>query len=139
MAARLGFGVARSYPPNEQALLAILAGIVDSKGANTALARIDGLMGLSGDPLANVDPRMRAFVKHCAFAPIVGVEESPLRGKVLAAMVTAAASICVAIVAAGAAPVLVAAGVGVGTVLVVAALGPPALAVGQRLTDVVLG
>ena len=138
MAARLGLDVVESYEPTDEAVLAILAGIVDATDAETGLARIRELMrGLPGHPLAGVEPRTREFVEHCAFAPIIAVEESLLSPKVLTAMVTAAGSICVGIVAVGAAPVLVAAGIGVGTVLVVAALGPPAIAIGQRLADAI--
>ena len=79
MAARLGLDVVESYEPTDEAVLAILAGIVDATDAETGLARIRELMrGLPGHPLAGVEPRTREFVEHCAFAPIIAVEESLL-------------------------------------------------------------
>lgn len=119
----------------EPVILATLASMIGTEDAQDVLSRMDRLVTADPDnPLSGVDPSVRAFVEHCAFEPIVGVEESPLKPKVLAGMFAGATAVCVAALAAGAG-VVVAAVVGVGVVVTVAVVGPPAVAVGERLAE----
>jgi hypothetical protein len=133
----LGLEIVRRYESNEPVLLATLATMLLDKDADAGIDRIDELLEQPGHPLEGIDPGLRAFVEHCAFAPIIASEESPVSPKVLAAMVTGAASICVAVIMVAGAPLLVAAAVGVGTVTVVAVVGPAAIALGERLHDAI--
>jgi hypothetical protein len=129
----LGLKVLREYEPTDRALLAVLTGLLAEDGANESIDRIDRLV-YGGSELRelNLNPAIGSFVEHCAYAPILAVEESLLKPKVLAAMLGGAAAICVAAIGGGAG-LVVAAVVGVGVVLTVAVVGPPAVALGERL------
>jgi hypothetical protein len=128
----------RELPSTESALLAALAGMLEGGNEEEALERMDRLFtDFPRDPLADVGSWNRRFLEHCAFAPILAVEESPIRPKVLAAMIAGAAAITVAAIPA-AGLVLAIAG-GVGTVVLVAVAGPAAVALGERLAKSIAG
>jgi len=134
----LGLGVLREYDPTESVLLETLTTMLLGKDdPDGGVKRLDDLRRRPGRPRQMIDSDLRQFVEHCAFAPIIASEESPVSPKVLTAMVTGAASICVATITVAAAPVLVAAAVGVGTVTIVAVVGPAAIALGERLHDAI--
>jgi hypothetical protein len=136
---RLGdLQVVRDLPSTEPALLAALAGILEGADEEEALERMDRLLiNHPENPLADIDSWNRRFLEHCAFSPILAVEESPIRPKVLAAMVAGAAAVTVAAIpTAGLVLAIVA---GVGTVTLVAAVGPPAVALGERLATSIAG
>jgi hypothetical protein len=128
----------RELPVSEPTMLAALAGMLEGASEEEALGRIDRLLAESpNDPLADVGPWNRRFLEHCAFAPILAVEESPIRPKVLAAMVAGAAAITVAAIPT--AGLVLAVVAGVGTVVLVAAVGPAAMALGERLANSIAG
>jgi hypothetical protein len=137
VAEALGLEIVREYDPSESVLLATLTAMLLDQDAGKGLDHLDELLGRRGRQLQAIEPALRLFVEHCALAPIIATEESPVSPKVLTAMVTGAASICVAVITVAAAPVLVAAAVGVGTVTVVAVVGPAAIALGERLHDAI--
>ncbi|HMJ74202.1 MAG TPA: hypothetical protein VK471_12675 [Solirubrobacterales bacterium] len=132
-----GLDFVGEFAPTEPALLAALAAMLEGEGEEGAL-EMERLLGADpNNPLANVDPWRKRFIEHCAFTPILAVEESPIRPKVLVAMLGGAAAITVAAIPA-AGLVLAIVG-GVGTVVLVAAVGPAAVALGERLEKLVAG
>lgn len=133
----LGLEVLREYDATESVVLATLTAMLLDQTADGGVDRVDALLRRPSPPAQTIDSGLRHFVEHCAFAPIVASEESPVSPKVLTAMVTGATSICVAAITVAAAPLLVAAAVGVGTVTIVAVVGPAAVALGERLHDAI--
>jgi hypothetical protein len=78
-------------------------------------------------------PAQLRFVQHCAFDQILGIEESPLRAKILAGIVGVAGTIAVAAMATVVGPVLLVIGVGVGTAAETVIILSTAVAVSERI------
>jgi hypothetical protein len=138
LAARLGWEITWRQDASEQALLAGLAGLTLDRDATAAFEHAGSLLDQSPSRmLAALDPAVRAFVEHCAFEPIVGIEESPLSGKALASVVGTAGVIAGAIITAGAAPVLIAVAIGVGGAAVAVVVGAAAIGVAERVYEAI--
>lgn len=85
------------------------------------------------DERLGISPTVMNFASYCSFAEIVGVEESRMHPKALAAILTAATSFGVAAMATVAGPVVVVVGAGLGTAAVTVVVLSGAAALGERI------
>jgi hypothetical protein len=96
-----------------------IASLLPDQDADSAFTRLNRF--LETPPVQGFesedDVRLMSFAAYCAFAPIVPLEESRLRGIVAVALIGAGGSVAAALVTAGA-PIIIALGAGAATVLV---------------------
>jgi hypothetical protein len=123
-----------SYLPH-----AISALLLSPPEGDQVAERFDHLMSTAPAEGLDIDPSVLSFASHCAYAEILGVEESPIRGKVLAAIVAAGGTVAVATIATISAPIVLVVGAGVaagaGTIVIFSA----AAAASERLYKVIAG
>jgi hypothetical protein len=120
VAAALDATIERVLPsPGALFLPQAIASLLPDQDAQSTITRLDQFMA-TPPTLAfegEDDARLITFAAYCAFAPIVPIEESRLRGVVAAALIGAGGTVAAAIVAAGA-PIIIAIAAGAATVLV---------------------